>query len=246
MANQRDNSAPFSLRRWSQRKLEASREAATPVAGVDRTVAEPVAAVASPAVARDPVPAPAEPVPLPSIDTLTIDSDFTAFLRPKVDARLKQAALKKLFGDPQFNVMDGLDIYIGDYTQPDPMPAGMLDQLAKAYDAVTQEAGAEAAEAETAEAEAANIAPAASEAASTSPDQAVDAPTPTAVPHDRADAAPASAAVLPSPSSEQAAAGAASALRHPGVPLADAGTRDARALATSNIAPPGSPERHRS
>jgi Protein of unknown function (DUF3306) len=245
MANQRDNSTPFSLRRWSQRKLEASREASTPVAGVDRTVATPVAAVATPDVARDPaVPAPAEPVPLPPIDTLTIDSDFTAFLRPKVDARLKQAALKKLFGDPQFNVMDGLDIYISDYTQPDPMPAGMLDQLAKAYDVVTREAGADAAEVDVAE-----IAPAASEATSTSPDQAAEAatPTPTPVPqdHDRADAAPAPAAVLPSPSADQAAAGATSAAR-PGVPLADAGTRDARALATTNVAPPESPERHRS
>ncbi|MEY4753990.1 MAG: hypothetical protein RJA44_1665, partial [Pseudomonadota bacterium] len=35
----------------------------------------------------------------------------------------------KLFSDPHFNVMDGLDIYIDDYGQPDPLPPGMLEQL---------------------------------------------------------------------------------------------------------------------
>ncbi len=29
--------------------------------------------------------------------------------------------------------MDGLDIYVGDYTQADPMPAGMLERLAAVY-----------------------------------------------------------------------------------------------------------------
>ena len=32
--------------------------------------------------------------------------------------------MKKLFADPHFNVMDGLDIYVGDYTQPDPLLCG--------------------------------------------------------------------------------------------------------------------------
>ena len=31
--------------------------------------------------------------------------------------------------DPHFNVMDGLDIYIGDYNTPDPLPAGMLQKM---------------------------------------------------------------------------------------------------------------------
>jgi hypothetical protein len=42
---------------------------------------------------------------------------------------LRQAALKKLFADPHFNVMDGLDIYIDDYTRPDPIAASVIDQL---------------------------------------------------------------------------------------------------------------------
>jgi hypothetical protein len=37
--------------------------------------------------------------------------------------------MKKLFTDPHYNVMDGLDIYIGDYNTPDPMPAGMLAKM---------------------------------------------------------------------------------------------------------------------
>ena len=41
---------------------------------------------------------------------------------PGVDASVKNAALKKLFADPHFNVMDGLDTYIDDYGKPDPIP----------------------------------------------------------------------------------------------------------------------------
>ena len=40
--------------------------------------------------------------------------------------------MKKLFADPHFNVMDGLDIYIDDYSKPDPIPTPMLRQLASA------------------------------------------------------------------------------------------------------------------
>lgn len=87
--------------------------------------------------AREPSPVePADavtpPPELPPLDTLDIDSDFRAFLHPKVDARLRQAALKKLFNDPHFNVMDGLDVYIDDYSQSEPIPPEMLRQLAQA------------------------------------------------------------------------------------------------------------------
>jgi len=40
--------------------------------------------------------------------------------------------MKKLFTDPHFNVMDGLDTYIDDYSQPDPLPLAMLRQMASA------------------------------------------------------------------------------------------------------------------
>jgi hypothetical protein len=60
---------------------------------------------------------------------LTPDADFTPFLQPTVDESVKRAALKKLFTDPHFNVMDGLDTYIDDYSKPDPIPESMLRQM---------------------------------------------------------------------------------------------------------------------
>lgn len=69
------------------------------------------------------------PPELPPLETLDINSDFRGFLHPKVDAKLRQAALKKLFSDPRFNIMDGLDVYTGDYNTADPIPPEMLQQL---------------------------------------------------------------------------------------------------------------------
>jgi hypothetical protein len=76
---------------------------------------------------------PKAPLPeLPPLDKLTIDSDFRGFFHPKVDENLRRAALKKLFSDPHFNVMDGLDVYIDDYSKPNPLPATMLAGLRQA------------------------------------------------------------------------------------------------------------------
>ena len=60
---------------------------------------------------------------------MSIDSDYTPFFKPTVDESIKRAALKQLFRDPRFNIMDGLDTYIDDYTQPDPIPSAMLEGL---------------------------------------------------------------------------------------------------------------------
>ena len=70
--------------------------------------------------------------PLPTMDDvaqLTHASDYSRFVTPGVDADVRNAAMKKLFSDPHFNVMDGLDIYIDDYGKPDPLPASMLRQM---------------------------------------------------------------------------------------------------------------------
>ena len=99
------------LSRWSRLKQEEAK-------------APPPAASGPPAV--DPQGPPPE---LPPVEKLTIDSDYTGFFHPKVDEKLRRAALKKLFGDPHFNVMDGLDVYIDDYSKSDPLPAEMLAQL---------------------------------------------------------------------------------------------------------------------
>ena len=100
------------LGRWSRRKTEA-RE--TPPVPVEQ--ARPIA---------DPQEAQPE---LPSLDKLTFDSDFTEFFHPKVDEDVRRAALRKLFSDPHFNVMDGLDVYIDDYTKTTPLTPGMLERM---------------------------------------------------------------------------------------------------------------------
>jgi hypothetical protein len=68
-------------------------------------------------------------VPLPPVDSLTPDSDFTPFMKTDVDPGVKREAMKVLMRDPRFNVMDGLDVYIDDYSKPDPMPEEWLGQL---------------------------------------------------------------------------------------------------------------------
>lgn len=76
--------------------------------------------------------APPPPPTLEDVQALTSQSDFRRFMAPDVDPVVKNAAMKKLFADPHFNVMDGLDIYIDDYNKPDPLPPSMLRQMASA------------------------------------------------------------------------------------------------------------------
>lgn len=102
------------LARWSRRKREAARVADKPA---EKPAAQPADAPA------------AKPPELPPIDSLNLDSDFTAYLAANVEESVKRAALKKLFSDPRFNVMDGLDVYIDDYTKNDPIPDEMLKRL---------------------------------------------------------------------------------------------------------------------
>jgi hypothetical protein len=45
---------------------------------------------------------------------------------------VKNAALKKLFTDPHFNLMDRLDVYIDDYNVADPLPQNMILKMAQA------------------------------------------------------------------------------------------------------------------
>ena len=76
-----------------------------------------------------------DPQPAPSLaDTqaLTPASDFRPFMGQGVAPEVKNAAMKKLFADPHFNVMDRMDIYIDDYSQPDPLPLAMLRQMTSA------------------------------------------------------------------------------------------------------------------
>ena len=117
------------LGRWSRRKLDerAGLPLEEPVPVVP---APPPAAVAAP-VADPPATEPA-PLTLADAQSLTLQSDFSPFIARGVAPDVKNAALKTLFTDPHFNVMDGLDIYIDDYTQPSPLPLSVLRQMVSA------------------------------------------------------------------------------------------------------------------
>lgn len=139
------------LSRWSRRKKEA-REQPVEV----KPVAETPATQAQPPV-------------LPPVEGLNMESDFRGFLHPKVDESLRRAALKKLFHEPHFNVMDGLDIYIDDYSISDPIPEAMLKQMKHAQDIIVagEERRAEAKKLEEAEAEQQRLAAAGGEESGT-------------------------------------------------------------------------------
>lgn len=139
------------LGRWARRKNdalqgkpldEAPSAAAVPVAGAPLPAAVKPESGAALSVEPGANPAPdnestkpAEPVKQLSLDDvkdLTKESDFKPFMGRGVEPGVRNAAMKKLFSDPHFNVMDGLDIYIDDYSKPDPLPLSMLRQMTSA------------------------------------------------------------------------------------------------------------------
>ncbi|HPP82136.1 MAG TPA: DUF3306 domain-containing protein [Rubrivivax sp.] len=142
------------LARWSRRKGQAARgitppaqepppaspgQAAAPAPAVAPAAASGSriagAAAAQPTTAAPDSTLAAAPAPAPTLNDvaeLTPASDFTRFVARDVDASVKNAALKKLFADPHFNVMDGLDTYIDDYNRSEPMPRALLRQTMQA------------------------------------------------------------------------------------------------------------------
>jgi hypothetical protein len=141
-----------------------------------RLKAEPEAPELPPAV---PEPAPAVAVndtPLPTLDDaakLTAESDYSAFVGRGVDSSVRRLAMKKLFADPHFNLVDGLDIYMGDYNLPSPVSDAMLASLTHARSALGRfDEIVEAVDAAVATEPSPNIeAPAAEPPAPPSPDQ---------------------------------------------------------------------------
>ena len=123
------------LGRWSQRKqaVRQGKPLAEPKETEhDATVPRAVTATAplpEGQVATKEVP-PA--LSLQDVQQLTAQSDFAPFVARDVAPDVRNAAMKKLFTDPHYNVMDGLDIYIDDYSKPDPLPESMLRQMASA------------------------------------------------------------------------------------------------------------------
>jgi len=99
------------LARWSRRKLEADKDATLSSPAVDEGPAEASAAGPADVEAR-----PLTDADMPAIETLTEESDFSAFMSSGVSDRLRNLALRKLFHAPVFNIRDGFDDYDEDYT----------------------------------------------------------------------------------------------------------------------------------
>lgn len=112
----------LSLSRWSRRKLEAARAQSAPAREVAPAPVAPGQQAPQPS-------APEASAALPPIESLSIESEFAPFFKPGIPESTRRAALKQLFRDPRFNVMDGLDVYIDDYSKPDPIPPEMMKQL---------------------------------------------------------------------------------------------------------------------
>ncbi len=134
--------------RWSKRKLADTPDPVTaPVAqqADSKAAAQPIAESTKSPVggqieAKMPenarqsgtlgVAAPSEqPDPLPAIASMNPQSDFSPFMAKDVSPELRNQAMKLLFTDPHYNVMDRLDIYIDDYGIPDPLPPDWLRKM---------------------------------------------------------------------------------------------------------------------
>ncbi len=126
------------LSRWSRRKLEARQaQPATPNANPrpENPSTDAAAGLNVPQTASQTgtsSSAPMAPPPLPPLESLTPDADFSPFMAKGVEKNARNSALKTLFTDPHFNKMDGLDVYIDDYTQHTPIPMEMLRSLKQA------------------------------------------------------------------------------------------------------------------
>ncbi len=140
------------LGRWSRRKLEVREgkplppEPPAPAPPVVTGRVEGSGAVdATPDGGRGeadrtagpsaPVAPPPTPAPAPTLEdaqALTSQSDFTPYGARDVAPEVRNMAMKKLFSDPHFNVMDRMDIYIDDYSRPDPIPPELLRSLTSA------------------------------------------------------------------------------------------------------------------
>ena len=119
--------------RWSRLKRERAKEdAAVPEKDLPQ---------------QSPVP------PLPPIESLTPESDFSGFMAGSVQDSLRRAALKKLFTDPHFNGPDLFEPFSGDWTAGETIPQEMLATLNQARTVLFREEEEKAAAAAAAQAQ---------------------------------------------------------------------------------------------
>jgi hypothetical protein len=114
--------------RWSKKKTDtATGDAGVPTADIP---AHPLPESRPNDEVNTLPDAAAKPLPTQEdVDKLTNDSDYSTFMAQGVDESVKRSAMKKLFTDPHFNIMDGLDIYIDDYNKFEPISPALLASL---------------------------------------------------------------------------------------------------------------------
>lgn len=123
------------LSRWSRRKLDADKDSPPEPREEQRQPKDGKPAESPPAQARaskKPAGAAAPATELPALDKLTSQSDFVEFMKPGVNDKLRRAALKKLFADPRFNVIDPLNIDIEDLSNLEKLSPEVAKTLAHA------------------------------------------------------------------------------------------------------------------
>jgi hypothetical protein len=128
------------LNRWSKKKLGAEPELSPSELAEKQSPAQDSKDLKDPGLGEQSPEKNLEPVAgaaqaqevaptLEDVLKLTKDSDYSAFVKPGIDPEIQTAAMQKLFSDPHYNIMDGLDIYIDDYSKPDPIPLEMLKRM---------------------------------------------------------------------------------------------------------------------
>lgn len=115
---------PF-LSRWSRLK-QASREEAppAPTASADDAAAQSLAearAAAEPAGHGEDGAPVDEPPELPPLESLTEESDFSAFMQATVDPALRRMALRKMWSNPKYALVDPLDPFRADFAAFTPL-----------------------------------------------------------------------------------------------------------------------------
>ncbi|MFP4207920.1 MAG: DUF3306 domain-containing protein [Wenzhouxiangella sp.] len=121
------------LQRWSRRKqaalqddepdeaeradsAQASDDPAVPETAPSDGASEQLDAAS--AEVAEPEPEPPGDEDMPPLESIDKTGDVSPFFSPRVSNALRQAALRRLFRQPKYNVVDMLDDYAEDYSKP--------------------------------------------------------------------------------------------------------------------------------
>lgn len=131
------------LSRWSRRKREVAEAPEPPPAALPAAEAAMPGSPAEEAGPDAPATPPAEraacpiseipevdPASLPPVESLTVESDFSVFLKPGVPTLLRNAALRRMWSlDPAIRDYIGPVDYQWDFNTPGGLPFGFANEL---------------------------------------------------------------------------------------------------------------------